>query len=294
VSKLADATEAIRSAVALARQDKESARAMMEKLAEVTEMYGADPDQIADLLNETDLKNRGARFAYNKAPGFIYYDHRSLCIFKHDNVFRAKIVQLIHHNFFDHFISLVIVMNSVMLGMRDYLTVFKGTETEWNAQFGEAGPDPNVPEERWESDNNERLEGIGLYLSGIFFAECVLKIIGMGFVWHKNAYLRIDAWNKLDFFVVLISIMDFVPGLEKYSALKILRTLRILRPLRSINKIKGMKIIINSFLASIPGLCNVCFFLFFVLSIFGIFGVHQFMGHSYQRCRVTEAPTAID
>jgi hypothetical protein len=55
-----------------------------------------------------------------------------------------------------------------------------------------------------------------------------------------------------------------------------------------------MKIIINSFLASIPGLCNVCFFLFFVLSIFGIFGIHQFMGHSYLRCRVTEAPTAID
>jgi hypothetical protein len=34
----------MRSAVAMAKQDKESARAMMEKLAEVTEMYGADPD----------------------------------------------------------------------------------------------------------------------------------------------------------------------------------------------------------------------------------------------------------
>ena len=115
----------------------------------------------------------------------------------------------------------------------------------------------------------------------------------MGFVWHKNSYLR-DGWNKLDFFVVVISFMDFIPALEKYSALKILRTLRILRPLRSVNKIKGMKIIINSFLASMPGLLNVCFFLFFVLSIFGIFGVHQFKGHTYQRCRVTEAPTAID
>jgi hypothetical protein len=163
------------------------------------------------------------------------------------------VVWLIHNNIFDHFISIVILMNSIMLGMTDYDGVFKG-------------PD-------YESDHNKVLDHIGVYLSVIFLVECVLKIVGMGFIWHKNSYLR-DHWNQLDFFVVLVSITDFIPGLEKYSALKVLRTLRILRPLRSVNKIQGMKIIINSFLASIPGLINVCFFLFFVLSIFGIFGVH--------------------
>ena len=107
-------------------------------------------------------------------------------------------------------------MNSIMLGMRDYGSVLRG--------------------EDYVSDRNETLEQIGVYLSIIFLIECVLKIIGQGFIVHKNSYLR-DSWNKLDFFVVLVSIMDFVPGLEKYSALKVLRTLRILRPLRSINKI---------------------------------------------------------
>lgn len=83
---------------------------------------------------------------------------------------------------------------------------------------------------------NENLDSIGLVLSAIFLCECVFKIIGQGFVLHRNAYLR-DFWNWLDFFVVLISLLDFFPQLAKYSSLKILRTLRILRPLRSINKV---------------------------------------------------------
>jgi hypothetical protein len=101
----------------------------------------------------------------------------------------------------------------------------------------------------------------------------VFKIIGFGFVMHRNAYLR-DAWNWMDFFVVLISLLDFFPELSKYSSLKILRTLRILRPLRSINKVERMKMLINAMIKSIPGLLNVVLFLGFVLTIFGVFGVN--------------------
>jgi hypothetical protein len=120
---------------------------------------------------------------------------------------------------------------------------------------------------------NESTDGINLCLSGIFIIEAIIKIMGMGFVLHKTSYLR-DGWNCLDFFVVLISLSDVVPGSESISTLKVLRALRILRPLRSINKIKGMKVIINSLIKSVPGLMNVGCFLLFVLSIAAIFGVH--------------------
>jgi hypothetical protein len=119
--------------------------------------------------------------------------------------------------------------------------------------------------------------------------EATAKIIGMGFVMHKQGYLR-DYWNWLDFFVVVVSVLDFFPDLTQYKSLKVLRTLRILRPLRSINKIKQMKVYINALLASLPGLTTVVFFLTFVLSIFGIFGIHQFMGDNYKRCRLTMEP----
>jgi hypothetical protein len=52
-----------------------------------------------------------------------------------------------------------------------------------------------------------------MVLSIIFALECILKIVGMGFVIHENSYLR-DSWNRLDFFVVAVSILDFVPALE--------------------------------------------------------------------------------
>lgn len=106
---------------------------------------------------------------------------------------------------------------------------------------------------------------------------------------HRKSYLR-DVWNWLDFFVVLVSLLDFFPALNQYSSLKVLRTARILRPLRSINKIPRLKVLINSLLKSVPGLANVAFFLFFVLSIFGILGVHTFKGMSYNRCRTTLEP----
>lgn len=111
----------------------------------------------------------------------------------------------------------------------------------------------------------------------------------MGFCMHKKSYLR-DRWNWLDFFVVLVSLLDFVPALDQYSSLKVLRTARILRPLRSINKLPELKKLINALLKSVPGLANVAFFLFFVLSIFGILGVHTFKGASYNRCRTTLEP----
>jgi hypothetical protein len=126
--------------------------------------------------------------------------------------------------------------------------------------------------------------------STIFILECLIKIIAFGFFNHKKAYLK-DSWNWLDFFVVLVSLMDYVPNSgESASALKGLRTFRILRPLRSINSMPSMKRLIASMLDSIPGLFYVSQFLFFIFVLFGIFGTQQFQGKLYNRCRLTEEP----
>jgi hypothetical protein len=42
-----------------------------------------------------------------------------------------------------------------------------------------------------------------LYL-GLYTVEMVFKILGMGFLFNKNAYLK-DSWNILDFFIVMTS-----------------------------------------------------------------------------------------
>jgi hypothetical protein len=120
----------------------------------------------------------------------------------------------------------------------------------------------------------------------------VVKVIAMGFVINKKSYLR-DPWNNLDFFIVCVSIVGMLPGVNAES-LKALRTFRILRPLRSINAMPTMRDLIQSLLASIPGLMNVIAFLAFIFSIFAIFGVNQFLGKHNQFCRTTPQPVYSD
>jgi hypothetical protein len=63
----------------------------------------------------------------------------------------------------------------------------------------------------------------------------------MGLMFAENAYLD-DSWNRLDGFLVLISVVDFILARTQVDAgpimrvLKIMRILRALRPLRVINK----------------------------------------------------------
>lgn len=40
------------------------------------------------------------------------------------------------------------------------------------------------------------------YFLGIFCVEASLKILALGFVFHRGSYLR-NFWNMMDFFVVL-------------------------------------------------------------------------------------------
>lgn len=185
----------------------------------------------------------------------IYREERSLgfkkCGLPANYAIRRGAIWLTEWVWFDHFITFVILANSVLLAIRDYDERLKGLE--------------------YESHWNETLDKIGLGMSIIFMAECAMKIISLGFVVHNQSYLR-NGWNWLDFFVVIVSVLDFFPTNANY--LKVFRMFRILRPLRSINTMPRMKSLISSLMRSMSGLCNVMAFLCFVLSIFAIFGVH--------------------
>jgi len=171
--------------------------------------------------------------------------------------FRKAVVWLIEWRWFDRFITSVILLNSVMLAMTDYKDRIYG-------------PD-------YVSKINAQLEFVDLAFTAIFIFESVSKILGMGFVFHTKSYLR-DPWNWLDFFVVCVSLVNFVPNVNS-GGLKALRTFRILRPLRTINAIPMMKQQIQSLLKALPGLANILTFLIFVYSVFAIFAVQSFAGN---------------
>lgn len=190
---------------------------------------------------------KGTPFKFSKMSLFCLSDTNGL---------RKGFVWLATWKWFDGFITVAIILNSFMLASTDY--------------HDRLEPD-------YKSDWTPMQELIDLGFSIVFIFECFVKIVAMGFVFHKYSYLR-EAWNCLDFFIVLVSIIGMLPIEGGASSLKILRTFRILRPLRSINKLPEVKKQINSVLKSIPGLMRVFFFIIFIFSVFAIFGTNQFLG----------------
>ena len=123
----------------------------------------------------------------------------------------------------------------------------------------------------------------GLIFSGIFAVECLVKITALGFFFGHKSYLS-ETFNYLDFFIVVLGVLDFVPSDEEGDNLSALRALRVMRPLRAVSKFPELKFIVTLILQCIPKLASVlqiCLFIFFV---FGILGVQLFAGVLRRRC----------
>jgi hypothetical protein len=118
-------------------------------------------------------------------------------------------------------------------------------------------------------DNNENVEESLL----IFYTiEMCLKIIGLGFILNKGAYLR-DAWNILDFIIVSSGYLPYVLATDSGINLNSLRSFRVLRPLRTISTIKSLRKILTALFSAVPLLKNSIIILLFFYMIFAIAGL---------------------
>lgn len=94
------------------------------------------------------------------------------------------VIKIITHKNFDNIVLVIIVANSVCLAMIDYV-------------------DDDAP-------INIRIGYANVFFNIAFGLECILKVIGMGYVFDKGSYLR-DPWNWLDFTVVVSSLLTAIP-----------------------------------------------------------------------------------
>lgn len=112
---------------------------------------------------------------------------------------------------FDYFILTLIIISSVLLALDNPLN----------------DPDGILTMFLFYSD---------IFFTLIFAIEALMKIVAFGFVANgKNSYLR-NAWNAIDFGIVLLSLVSMFITNNKLKIVKILRLLRVLRPLRVISR----------------------------------------------------------
>ncbi len=82
-----------------------------------------------------------------------------------------------------------------------------------------------------------QLEATEQYFLAIFCIEASCKIIALGFIFHKNSYLR-SVWNIMDFTVVITGFVTiFVSSDGASFDLRTLRAVRVLRPLKLVSGI---------------------------------------------------------
>ena len=115
----------------------------------------------------------------------------------------------------------------------------------------------------------------------IYTTEMMLKIIGLGFIFNKNAYLT-QGWNILDFVIVTTAWYgEYTTG---GTSLTGLRSLRILLPLKTIAKSQDLRVILKAIWSSIPMLINIIFILAFFILLMAIVGTQLFKGVLLNRC----------
>lgn len=196
-----------------------------------------------------------------------YEMQRSLFCLSPDNAFRRACIATIRHPMFDRAVLLAILLNCIQMATLDPLLDRTGelyAATQRNNFY------------------------FNTVLTALFTAEFGVKVVAMGFVLHRGAYLR-DRWNWIDFVCVLSGWIDLAStwvgdGGSGASVLTSLRAVRVLRPLRTLTKLPGMQELITSMLASIPQLSNVVGILLFFLVLFGILGVQLLGGKLRHQC----------
>ena len=148
---------------------------------------------------------------------------------------------------------------------------------------------------------------IDMVLTVLFTWEMFVRIIAMGFYnpkykhnplpegvsWpeiregrEEQQYLN-DAWNKLDFVVVISSWVNVIveaTGIQLGIEVSTLRALRVLRVLRSLKFFSGIKTILNVIAQAMPYSLNVVAFMAFLYIVCGIIGLQMFRGHTLSRC----------
>uniref|UniRef100_A0A8C8K4T6 Voltage-dependent N-type calcium channel subunit alpha n=1 Tax=Oncorhynchus tshawytscha TaxID=74940 RepID=A0A8C8K4T6_ONCTS len=186
--------------------------------------------------------------------------NRSLFIFSEDCIIRKYCVFLNRLTPFEYLILATIIANCIVLALEQHLPASDKTPM------------------------SERLDDTEPYFIAIFCFEAGIKIIALGFAFHKGSYLR-NGWNVMDFVVVLTGMLATV-GAD--FDLRTLRAVRVLRPLKLVSGIPSLQVVLKSIMKAMVPLLQIGMLLFFAILMFAIIGLDFYMGKFHRTCFRTD------
>lgn len=147
---------------------------------------------------------------------------------------RSRMRALVQEPAWDRFITALIVINAIILGLETSATV--------EARFGGL------------------LRAVDKVILAIFVVEIAIRIFA-----HGRAFWR-DPWSLFDFSVVAIALVPATGGLS------VLRALRVIRIFRLISAVDSMRRVVGGLVQAIPGMGAVILLLLLVFYVFSVMG----------------------
>lgn len=280
----ANATESTRSAGGGQRETVAEASPTTENV--FSEMDGDGNDALTQRKEDdaapTAAEEQAAEEAMREgdAPEDWATLPSSLFLFSGTNPFRVMCLIIMQHRYFSRLILSCIVVNSLCLALVQ-------------------------PAIRNPPELDTFLSVMDYTFSGVFIIEMCIKVVALGFVLHRGAYLRLG-WNVLDFIIVVSSIFNIwldvsaaksgggqsnaaTGGIDP-SGLKALRVVRVLRPLRSLTTVKPLQRLIQGLFAALPTVIDNLLLFGFILFLFSVAGIQLWSGRMTNRCYITQFP----
>ncbi|XP_065812078.1 voltage-dependent R-type calcium channel subunit alpha-1E [Labrus bergylta] len=218
---------------------------------------------ISPAFKQTKAQRARTMALYNPIPvrENCFTVNRSLFIFGEDNVVRKYAKKITEWPPFEYMILTTIIANCIVLALEQHLP----------------GED--------KTPMSKRLEKTEPYFIGMFCLEAGIKIIALGFVFHKGSYLR-NGWNVMDFIVVLSGILAAAGAHMNISVdLRTLRAVRVLRPLKLVSGIPSLQIVLKSIMKAMVPLLQIGLLLFFAILMFAIIGLEFYSGKLHHTCQ---------
>ena len=203
-------------------------------------------------------KNGTSHNVYIMADGGDAYLAKRSCGMDSEHKFRRAIFRIIHSPTVERFILFCITLQSILLA-----TSIPGNYMDYEAL----------------QNTFSRVNDI---LLGVYTIEFLMKVIALGLVNGKHAYLR-SAWNMLDFLLVLSAWAFFVLETALDTTIinpSCLRVIRCLRQLRAAGFISHVRAALSYW----AFLLNVVMVLLLTLVIFGVLGIQLFGGALSLQC----------
>ena len=189
--------------------------------------------------------------------------------------------------FFNYFFNIIFLIEGVLKIISDGFLFRAKTEIKLSL----SGKGTTAFEEIMKEINNPNMKQNFDQMSEedkIQAVQHAIKKIG-----KEKAYIR-NPINIIDFFCIIVGIIDITGGLKNLRYLRTLRAIRSVKPIRLLTKSKDLNLLIKCIIKSIPAMGNVLLICIIYLFLAGMIGVSLFKNDMNYYCDINQEYTFED